>query len=89
MADSRYPGRIVHILATCALMLARTVRALADDAITESRARLERRLAELTPAVEEAGKIKAALDALNGGPRTPVTVLDMLKPSIPPPTDET
>jgi hypothetical protein len=57
---------------------------MADDAITESRARLEARLAELAPAVEEATKIKAALEALNGGPRPPVTVLDALKP-VPPP----
>ena len=33
-----------------------------------------------TPAVEEAAKIKAALEALNGGPRPPVTGLDTLKP---------
>ncbi|HEY6889899.1 MAG TPA: hypothetical protein VI300_19010 [Solirubrobacter sp.] len=57
---------------------------MADDAITQSRARLEERLAELAPAVEEATKIKAALEALNGGPRPPVTALDTLKPSAPP-----
>jgi hypothetical protein len=54
---------------------------MADDAITETRARLEARLAELEPAIEEAAKIKAALDALNGGPRPPVTALDTLKPA--------
>jgi hypothetical protein len=56
---------------------------MADDAISESRARLEARLAELQPAVQEANRIKAALDALNGGPRPPVTALDALKP-VPP-----
>jgi hypothetical protein len=56
---------------------------MADDAIKESRARLEARLAELTPAIEEASRIKAALEALNGGPRPPVTALDVLKP-VPP-----
>ena len=56
---------------------------MADSAIQESRARLEARLAELTPAVEEASKIKAALEALNGGPRPPLTALDTLKP-VPP-----
>jgi hypothetical protein len=60
---------------------------MADDAITESRARLEARLAELAPAVQEAKKIKAALEALNGGPRPPVTALDALKPVPPPPED--
>jgi hypothetical protein len=65
-------------------MTLRTVGHMAD-AITESRARLEERLAELKPAVEEATKIKAALEALNGGPRPPVTSLDtLLKPSAPP-----
>jgi hypothetical protein len=59
---------------------------MADDAISESRARLEARLAELAPAIEEATRIKAALEALNGGPRPPVTVLDALKP-VPPPGD--
>ena len=49
-----------------------------------SRARLEARLAELAPAVDEATRIKAALAALNGGPRPPVTALDALKP-VPPP----
>ncbi|MDA0162279.1 sugar phosphate isomerase/epimerase [Solirubrobacter ginsenosidimutans] len=58
---------------------------MADDAITQSRARLQERLAELAPAVEEAAKIKAALEALNGGPRPPVTSLDtLIKPSAPP-----
>jgi hypothetical protein len=61
---------------------------MADDAITQSRARLQERLAELAPAVEEAAKIKAALDALNGGPRPPVTALDALKPSPPPPSGD-
>jgi hypothetical protein len=61
---------------------------MADDAIMETRARLEARLAELAPAVDEAAKIKAALDALNGGPRPPVTALDTLKP-VPPPPDRT
>ena len=41
---------------------------MADDAISESRARLQARLAELAPAVEEANKIKAALDALKPVP---------------------
>ena len=59
---------------------------MADDAITETRARLQARLAELAPAIEEATKIKAALEALNGGPRTPVTSLDTLKPVPPPET---
>jgi hypothetical protein len=53
----------------------------AENAIAESRARLEQRLAELRPAVEEAAKIEAALAALNAGPRPPVTALDTLKPS--------
>jgi hypothetical protein len=61
---------------------------MADDAITQSRARLQERLAELAPAVEEAAKIKAALEALNGGPRPPVTVLDALKASAPPPSSD-
>jgi hypothetical protein len=59
---------------------------MADDAIAESRARLQARLAELAPAIEEATKIKAALEALNGGPRPPVTALDALKPVPPPET---
>jgi hypothetical protein len=59
---------------------------MADDAISDSRARLEARLAELAPAIEEATRIKAALEALNGGPRPPVTVLDALKP-VPSPED--
>jgi hypothetical protein len=59
---------------------------MADDAITESRARLQARLTELAPAVEEATKIRAALEALNGGPRAPVTALDALKP-VPAPED--
>jgi CheY-like chemotaxis protein len=51
-----------------------------DHVIDETRERLEQRLSELQPAVEEASKIEAALQALNGGPRPPVTALDMLKP---------
>jgi len=56
-----------------------------DDTIAETRARLERRLRELGPALEEAAKIQAALAALegNGYPRPPVTPLDMLKPVAP------
>jgi hypothetical protein len=59
---------------------------MADDAIAQSRAALEARLHELRPAVEEAARIEAALDALEGGnryPRPPVTALDMLKPAEP------
>jgi len=59
---------------------------MADDAIIQSRARHQERLAELAPALEEAAKIKAALEALNGGPRPPVTALDALKPV--PPTED-
>jgi hypothetical protein len=88
MAHSRYPDWIVHTIATRPLMTPRTVPAMADDAIAQSRARLEERLAELAPALEEAARIKAALEALNGGPRRPVTVLDALKPVPPPPADE-
>jgi len=53
-----------------------------DEAIAETRERLERRLDELRPATEEASRIQAALAALegNGFPRAPVTALDMLKP---------
>jgi hypothetical protein len=51
-----------------------------DHVIDETRERLQQRLSELQPAVEEASKIEAALQALNGGPRAPVTALDMLKP---------
>jgi hypothetical protein len=56
-----------------------------DETIAETRARLERRLRELGPALEEAAKIQAALAALegNGYPRPPVTPLDMLKPVAP------
>jgi hypothetical protein len=59
-----------------------------DEAIAETRARLQRRLEELRPAVEEAARIEAALAALegNGYPRPPVTALDMLKP-VPPGED--
>ena len=61
---------------------------MGDDTIAETRARLERRLAELRPALEEAAKTQAALAALddNGFPRPPVTALDMLKP-VPPHED--
>jgi hypothetical protein len=54
-----------------------------DHVIDETRAKLQQRLDELQPAVEEAAKIEAALKALNGGggyPRPPVTSLDTLKP---------
>jgi len=59
-----------------------------DDTIAETRVRLEERLRELRPALEEAAKIEAALAALedNGYPRPPVTALDMLKP-VPPDGD--
>jgi hypothetical protein len=59
-----------------------------DEAIPETRERLERRLEELRPAAEEAARIEAALAALegNGYPRRPVTALDMLKP-VPPRED--
>ena len=48
--------------------------------ISETRERLEKRLEELRPALEEATKIEAALKALKNGPAPPVTALDMLKP---------
>jgi hypothetical protein len=52
-----------------------------EKVIDETRERLEARLKELRPAVDEAAKIEAALSALKGGgPRTPVTALDMLRP---------
>ena len=59
-----------------------------EEAIAETRARLQRRLEELRPAAEEAARIEAALAALegNGYPRPPVTALDMLKP-VPPEND--
>jgi hypothetical protein len=53
---------------------------MGEDVIPETRARLEARLEELRPALVEAAKIEAALAALKSGPRTPVTVLDTLKP---------
>jgi hypothetical protein len=59
---------------------------MGEDVIPETQARLEARLAELLPAVEEAAKIQAALAALKNGPRTPVTALDTLKP-VPPAQD--
>jgi hypothetical protein len=52
-----------------------------DHVIDETREKLQERLDELQPAVEEAAKIEAALKALNGGfPRPPITALDTLKP---------
>ena len=52
-----------------------------DHVIEETEARLQARLDELRPAVEEATRIQAALAALKGnGPRPPVTALDTLKP---------
>jgi hypothetical protein len=54
---------------------------MGDDVIDETRSRLEARLEELRPALEEASRIQAALAALKGGgPRPPVTALDTLKP---------
>jgi hypothetical protein len=53
---------------------------VSDNVIDETRERLERRLAELQPSVDEAAKIEAALKALKNGPAAPVTALDMLKP---------
>ena len=52
---------------------------MADNVIEETQARLEARLAELRPAVDEAARIEAALAAL-GRPRRPVTALNTLKP---------
>jgi hypothetical protein len=52
-----------------------------DHVIEETEARLQARLEELRPALEEASRIQAALAALKGnGPRPPVTALDTLKP---------
>jgi hypothetical protein len=52
-----------------------------DHVIEETEARLQARLDELRPALEEASRIQAALAALKGtGPRPPVTALDTLKP---------
>jgi hypothetical protein len=56
---------------------------MAEDVISETQQRLEQRLAELQPALQEAAKIEAALAALKNGPRKPVTALDTLKP-VPP-----
>jgi hypothetical protein len=53
---------------------------MAENVIDETRERLEARLEELRPHLEEAAKIQAALAALKNGPRPPVTALDMLKP---------
>jgi len=54
---------------------------MGENVIGETQARLEARLAELRPAVDEAARIEAALAALRNGPRPPVTALDMLKPA--------
>jgi CheY-like chemotaxis protein len=54
---------------------------VSENVISETRERLEKRLEELRPSVEEAAKIEAALKALKTGPAPPVTALDMLKPS--------
>ena len=53
---------------------------MGEDVIPETQARLEARLEELRPALIETAKIEAALAAIKSGPRTPVTVLDTLKP---------
>jgi hypothetical protein len=53
---------------------------MSENVIEETRERLEARLAELQPSVDEAAKIEAALKALKNGPAAPVTTLDMLKP---------
>jgi hypothetical protein len=54
-----------------------------DHVIEETEARLQARLEELRPALEEASRIQAALAALKGnGPRPPVTALDTLKPVL-------
>jgi hypothetical protein len=54
---------------------------MGEHAIDETRSRLEARLEELRPALEEASRIQAALAALKGnGPRPPITALDTLKP---------
>jgi hypothetical protein len=60
---------------------------MGDDVIGETQQRLEQRLEELRPALEEAARIQAALAALKTGPRPPVTVLDTLKP-VPPEADQ-
>jgi hypothetical protein len=58
-----------------------------SQVIPETREKLEQRLKELQPALEEAARIQAALSALRGnGPAPPVTVLDALKP-VPPQQD--
>jgi len=53
---------------------------MGENVIDDTRERLEARLEELRPQLEEAAKIQAALAALKNGPRPPVTALDMLKP---------
>jgi hypothetical protein len=58
---------------------------MGDEAIDAARSRLEARLEELRPALAEASRIQAALEALKGGgPRPPVTALDTLKPVVAP-----
>ena len=54
---------------------------MGENVIDDTRERLEARLEELRPHVEEAARIQAALAALKNGPRPPVTALDMLKPA--------
>jgi hypothetical protein len=53
---------------------------VSENVVQETAERLQRRLDELRPAVEEAAKLEAALRALKNGPAPPVTVLDTLKP---------
>jgi hypothetical protein len=52
---------------------------VSDDVIDDTRERLEKRLEQLRPSLEEAAKIQAALKALKTGPAPPITALDMLK----------
>jgi hypothetical protein len=74
----------VHISETTSSHNSATIPTMGeDDVISETQKRLEARLAELRPAVEEDAKIEAALAALKNGPRPPVTVLDTLRP-VPP-----
>jgi hypothetical protein len=59
-------------------------RTVGETVIPETQEKLEARLRELQPALEEASRIQAALAALRGGgPAPPITVLDTLKPSPP------